>query len=261
MVESYREMFNRDGYIHIKNFFSEQEGFMIQNIIDDLYKYPEIPGNYMKYYERTNNGRQLSRMEYFIKYNEDVKNLFKNKVNPFINTLCIDSMVLFKDKVNWKLSGGNGFKAHQDYPAWSDFPPKYFLTVAMFGDQCTLENGCLQMVQGKHKEGILANTYDKGGGINDDIVESLTWKPVLSGIRDLVVFDSYTPHKSEANTTDKSRRIFYFTFNREREGFHYEDYFKKKREMLPPDIEKDNTKVYNQNSKYNLANPISYSKL
>ena len=43
-------------------------------------------------------------------------------------------------------------------------------------------------------------------------------------------------------------------------GKNYEDYFKKKREMLPPDIEKDNTKVYNQNSKYNLANPISYAK-
>ena len=35
----------------LKTFFSEQESFMIQNIIDDLYKYPEIPGHYMKYYE------------------------------------------------------------------------------------------------------------------------------------------------------------------------------------------------------------------
>ena len=34
----------------------------------------------------------------------------------------------------------------------------------------------------------------------------------------------------------------------------------KRDQMLPPDIEKDNIKLYNQNSKYNLANPISYSK-
>lgn len=261
MVDCYRKIFNRDGYVHIKNFFSEEEGSMIQKIIDDLFKYPEIPGKYMKYYETANNGRQLSRIEYFIKYNTNMKKIFDDKVQPLINNLCQEKMCLFKDKVNWKLGGGNGFKAHQDFPAWSDFPPKYFLTVAMFGDKCTQENGCLEMVSGYHNKGILSNTYENGGGINDNIVKSLVWKPVLSNIRDIVIFDSFTPHKSEANTTQESRRICYFTFNKECEGNYYEDYFKKKREMLPPDIEKDHTKVYNENSKYNLANPISYSKL
>ena len=130
----------------------------------------------------------------------------------------------------------------------------------MFGDQCTVENGCLQMVAGKHKEGLLPNTYDKGGGINDDIVESLTWKPVLSGIRDLVVFDSYTPHK--VKPTQQTNHVEYFILHLiEKVKGNIMKIILKKREMLPPDIEKDNSKVYNQNSKYNLANPISYSKL
>ena len=261
MVNSYRHMFLNDGYIHLINFFSEEEGTMIQNIIDELYQSPEIPGKYMKYYEITNNIRQLSRIEYFIKYNQNIRDFVQHKVQPFINSLCQEPLVLFKDKVNWKLAGGNGFKAHQDFPAWSDFPPKYFLTVAMFGDRCTLENGCLEMVSGMHHNGIYPNSYDKGGGIDDTVVRSLNWNPVLSGVRDLVVFHSYTPHKSEANTSKNSRRILYFTFNKESEGNHYETYFKKKRAMLPPDIEKDPSKDYNLNSKYNLGNPISYAKL
>ena len=30
-------------------------------------------------------------------------------------------MLLFKDKMNWKYPKGDGFKAHQDHPAWNDF--------------------------------------------------------------------------------------------------------------------------------------------
>ena len=131
----------------------------------------------------------------------------------------------------------------------------------MFGDRCTLENGCLEMVSGMHRNGIFSNSYDKGGGISDNISHSFKWNPILSGVQDLVIFDSYTPHKSEANTSNNSRRILYFTFNKESEGNHYETYFKKKRAMLPPDIECDPNKDYNLNSKYNLGNPISYSKL
>lgn len=261
MSESYQQSFLNNGYIHITNFFSEEEVAIIKNIINKLYQYPEVPGKYMKYYETINNSRQLARIEYFINYNQNIRHLIQNKVHPFINTLCGESMVLFKDKLNWKLAGGNGFKAHQDYPAWSDLPPKYYLTAAMFGDKCTVENGCLEMVSGMHRNGILPNTYDKGGGIDDNVVRSLNWNPILSDVRDLVVFDSYTPHKSEANTSKDARRILYFTFNKESEGNYYETYFKKKREMLPPDIEKDPSKDYNINNKYNLANPISYSKL
>ena len=44
----------------------------------------------------------FQQLEYFIKYNEDVKKLFETRINPFINKLCLESLVLFKDKVNWK---------------------------------------------------------------------------------------------------------------------------------------------------------------
>ena len=39
-------------------------------------------------------------------------------------------MSLFKDKLNWKHPGGKGFKPHQDHPAWNDFNPDIFYSVA-----------------------------------------------------------------------------------------------------------------------------------
>jgi len=103
------------------------------------------------------------------------------------------------------------------------------------------------------KEGVLKNT---NGCINDDIVASFNWEPVLVKPGDMVIFNALVPHRSGKNMSDSTRRIFYFTFNKLSEGIHYFDYFKKKREVMPPDIDRDPNKKYNTVNKYNLANPI-----
>ncbi|MDH4077137.1 MAG: phytanoyl-CoA dioxygenase family protein [Acidimicrobiia bacterium] len=41
----------------------------------------------------------------------------------------------------------------------------------------------------------------------------LDWRPVDVAAGDLVVFDSYTPHHSGPNTTDRPRRALYLTYN------------------------------------------------
>ena len=87
----------------------------------------------------------------------------------------------------------------------------------------------------------------------------MNWEPVLATTRDLLIFNSYIPHRSGPNTTDNHRRIYYFTFNFEEEGDFYQQYIAKKRNELPPDIEKDPTKNYNINNKYNLGNPVTYN--
>jgi 2-aminoethylphosphonate dioxygenase len=257
---TYKETFDRDGFVCIRDFFTNKEVNMIAQNAHYLYDAPEVPGKYMKYHETVDGERQLARVEYFIKYYEDMNDIFRNKLKPFIEMIIGEKLNILKDKLNWKLAGGDGFKAHQDQPAWSDFPPDYYVSLAIFADDCTVENGCLEMVRGKHRDGILDNDYDKGGGIKGDIVDAMLWEPVLAKKADIVIFDSYVPHKSEKNTTNSSRRIFYFTFNKTIEGDYYEGYFIKKREEFPPDVEKINGKEYNNNSKYNLANPISHDK-
>ncbi len=62
-------------------------------------------------------------------------------------------VVLFKDKINFKMPGGPGFKAHQDQQAgWTRYAP-LFVTALVTIDPATLENGCLEMVPGRHREG------------------------------------------------------------------------------------------------------------
>jgi ectoine hydroxylase-related dioxygenase (phytanoyl-CoA dioxygenase family) len=61
---------------------------------------------------------------------------------------------------------------------------------------------------------------------------------------DAVFFDSYAPHRSLPNTTDKARRVLYITFNGASEGDHRAQYYADKRKSYPPDIERDPNKTY-----------------
>lgn len=175
--------------------------------------------------------------------------------------------------MNWKLAnGGKGFLAHQDHPAWSEFPPSMYYTAAIFGDDCTIENGCLQFA-------TIESTILDYDPRNGELKQSFDWQHVTATSKDLLIFDSFIPHKSDDNLSQYDRRVFYFTFNKKDEGCYYHDYNKRKRMMMPPSIEINqrnefNTKKQNgmdneskkkigmdneskkQNILYNFANPI-----
>ena len=157
-----------------------------------------------------------------------------------------------KIKINWKLPNGNGFKAHQDHPAWSDFDVSRFYSVALFCNNSTIENGCLQIVKNKNNIGLLQDE----GCIPEDIVETLNWEYLETTPNDLLIFDSFIPHKSDKNTTNTSRSIMYFTFNKLEEGNLYNDYVEKKRKYFPPPNERTNLNISSENNKYNLGNPL-----
>jgi len=63
--------------------------------------------------------------------------------------------VLFKDKINFKLPGGDGFKPHQDQQAgWSTYAD-LFITAMVSLDATTADNGCLELCAGQHTRGLL----------------------------------------------------------------------------------------------------------
>ena len=168
-----KRQFNRDGFLVLKNVFSKSQSNLILSEAEKLFNLPEIKGGYMKYFESDNNNNKiLARMENFIEDPNlsDLRDLVYNEVSPILEEVLEKRVTLLKDKINWKLPGGGAFKPHQDFEAWSDFPPTYYVTCAILVDECTKENGCLEMVAGKHQEGVLKNEH---GTINEDIVDSM----------------------------------------------------------------------------------------
>ena len=256
-LTKYSNLFFRNGFVHIPNFFTTSEAKRIKYYADSLEEWKEEKGKWMIYFEKDKNkNMKKSRIENFIHYEPKFKDFLHSRIIPSLNEVNKSNMVLFKDKMNWKSPGGKGFNAHQDQPAWDDFPPKKFVSVALFGNKSSIENGCLEFVKNKHLEGLFEYEKENLGELTEEIENSLKWEPIETTPRDILFFDSFAPHRSGPNNSKKARRIFYFTFNDITEGEHYDNYIIKKREIFPPDIEREGKEIKFKGTKYNLANPL-----
>jgi len=178
-------------------------------------------------------------MENIEPFHDGFSELFKGeKMKGCISELLDEEAVLFKDKINFKMPGGDGFKAHQDVQAgWDAYSP-FHITILVSIDASTIENGCLEIAAGHHEQGLIG---DKWTPLDEDTLDYI-FVPTKPG--DAVFFDSFTPHRSQPNFTDKARRVLYVTYNSLSDGDHRRQYYDDKRKSYPPDCERDADKEY-----------------
>lgn len=207
----------------------------------------------MQYFERVGDKRQLCRLENFVPHDALLKEIAAGPATlNLVSRLLGEPAVLFKEKLNFKLPGGAGFTQHQDAPAFTSFDQHYHVTMMVSVDATTIENGCLEVAAGRHREGLLPMAAD----LTIDPSQSLDWMPVTTSPGDLVLFDSFLPHRSGPNATGAARRALYLTYNRAAEGDVRERYFALKRVSFPPDIEREPGKHYDAGV-FNVGNPVS----
>ena len=236
--------FNRDGYVLVRGMFSPVEMAQISGWTADLESRPESPGEYMMYYEQSllePRDRILQRIENFYPYHTDYRALLDGVLRDTVGQLFDEAAVLFKDKINLKKSGGEGFKPHQDQQAgWGNYAG-FFISAMVSIDAATVDNGCLQLVPSQHKQGLIGEEW---APLDEDQMTDMEFVDFPTKPGDVVFFDSYAPHGSGPNLTDQDRRILYVTYNRQSEGDHRAQYFADKRESYPPDIEREVGKEY-----------------
>ena len=158
-----------------------------------------------------------------------------------VSQLFGNEAVLFKEKINMKMPGGDGFKPHQDAQAgWNSYAD-YYITAMVSVDPATLENGCLEMVKGWHDKGLVGDEWRPLDALDMD---GMMFEPCPTAPGDVVFFDSYAPHQSAPNLTAQRRRVLYVTYNRRSAGDHRAKYYADKRRSYPPDIEREPDKEY-----------------
>jgi len=242
LTEKQINNFRNDGYVIVQGLYSTDEIKQITEWTDEVTSYPEIPGQYMMYFEQSQlepEHRILSRMEDIEPYHKGFSNLFKDEnIQGSISQLFGEQAVLFKDKINFKMPGGDGFKAHQDIQAGWDKYASLHITALVSIDASTRENGYLELAPGYHNKGIIG---EKWKPLAEDALEYIGI-PTEPG--DAVFFDSYAPHRSGPNLTKSARRVLYVTYNRLSEGDHRRQYYDDKRKSYPPDCEREFGKEY-----------------
>ncbi|MDP6390771.1 MAG: phytanoyl-CoA dioxygenase family protein [Alphaproteobacteria bacterium] len=237
--------FKRDGFLVARGMFSVEEMKDISAWTEEVENWPETPGRHMMYFEQSLKGdgaRILNRLENFYPYHGGFHGLFDGeKMRGAVSDLLVEDAVLYKEKINFKLPGGDGFKLHQDQQAgWGTYTDLY-ITALVSIDEATEANGCLELVAGLHDKGLIGEEWKPM--TEDDLGDAeLVSCPTKPG--DVVFFDCYAPHSSGPNMSDRKRRVLYVTYNRASDGDFREQYYIDKRKSYPPDIERDPDKEY-----------------
>ena len=198
--------FERDGFAYAPTLFDAAAVRGLASCCDELQAWSEAPGKYMKYFEdsRLERGRRvLSRIENFCPYHPAFDALVHDRrLMGAIEALFGEPAVLFKDKINFKLPGGDGFKAHQDAQAGWDRYAGYYMTALVSIDAETVENGCLEMAAGRRRQGLIGRMWEP---LSDAEVEPDLFVPYPTAPGDVMFFDSFAPHRTAPHRTAPHR--------------------------------------------------------
>jgi len=103
------------------------------------------------------------------------------------------------------------FPWHQDN-GYNAPKPDNNVTVWIALDQTTLENGCIWIVPGSHKQGLIPHSKKSEASWHLEADPGVEGVPVLLEPGEAVAFSGYTLHRSLGNRTNGWRRAFFLEY-------------------------------------------------
>lgn len=156
----------------------------------------------------------------------DISPLFRalvqdERIRAPLRELYQDDMILFKDKIIYKMPGMPGYNMHQDYSSWQRFPLD-LANVIVSIDGADADNGGVEFFPGYH--GLLSTPGELRYMNNEEAAQiDLSSGDVIElSSGDVVIFDSMTPHRSGINKSNRLRRQLYLTYSSARNGDMYQ---------------------------------------
>ena len=227
------------GWAVVPGFFSAAQTARLVRFVDEVSGLPEVAGRQMLYRESSlldAQARVFQRVENFCSYHAGFDKLIRGgRLEAAVEQLLGGAAVLFKEKINFKMSGGAGFEPHQDQQAgWSRYAP-LFVTAMVSIDPSTLANGCLEIADCPRQSRLIGREWEP---LSAAEMAGFDLTPIATRPGDVVFFDSLVPHASGPNLTSHPRRVLYVTYNRASDGDHRASYCADKRASFPPDIER-----------------------
>ncbi len=215
--------FKSTGFIVVKEFFTADEIDRISAHLDDLRDRESEPGNEAKYYETspTTGDSILVRIENVISAESPGFSdlLISDRVEACLTELLGDAPVLFKEKINYKLPGCRPDKLHQDQAAGWNAYCDFFITMAVAVDENRQDNAALSfMCSGNYKCTLMTAEWQPLSENDPPYQPADEYALLEADPGDVIFFDSYVPHGSPSNTSNRSRRNVFLTFNRQSDG-------------------------------------------
>jgi ectoine hydroxylase-related dioxygenase (phytanoyl-CoA dioxygenase family) len=204
--------FHRDGYVIVKNFFSNEE---IEKLYGIAVADTVMRSNAVDLNDQTG---KKTKLTLWFNPGEDVYSMLirsNRMVNSAAKLLDGDSPVChFHSKLMQKEPKvGGAWEWHQDYGYWykNQFLfPEQLVSIMIALTEANKGNGCLQVIRGSHKLGRVNHGF-AGEQVGADMVMVNNALTMLDHVYvelepgDALFFHSNLLHRSEANLSDRPR--------------------------------------------------------
>jgi len=238
LTEKQKQTFTEKGFIVLKGFFNKQEITRISDWVDDLRDKQPRENEEAKYYEKSIMGDDsiLVRIEnVFGDHNAEITDLvISSRTRQHLTELLGEQPVLFKDKVNFKLPGCRADKLHQDQAAGWNAYGDFYISMGIVVDENRKDNAALSfMNSGNYERALMTEEWQPLSTEDPPYQPEDEYVLLEADPGDVIFFDSYVPHGSPANTSNRSRRNIFVTFNAASQGDKRERYYADKWKNYP----------------------------
>ena len=223
LSESQISEFNDRGFIVLKGFFDAAVMAKVSAWADALRDREPAENEEAKYYEKSplSGENILVRVEHlFGGLNPDMAGLLISpEATECLTQLLGEAPILFKEKINYKLPGCRPDMLHQDQAAGWNAYCDFFITMAVIVDKNRKDNAALSfMKSGNYDRALMTEEWQPLTEDDPPYAPEDEYALLEADPGDVVFFDAYVPHGSPANTSDRSRRNIFLTFNRQSDG-------------------------------------------
>lgn len=228
IISNLSNIYKNNGYVVIKNILNTKIKNDLIRYVNEIETDSKI-NKYLNQYELTNDYKTvLCRTEKIIDNHKGMENIINYGLIPDIVSKISNFPVnIYKEKINYKYPNTGGYRPHQDITA---YPNSQNHTTCMISlCDTNLQNGCLEFSP-LNNNVVLEN---KNGIILEE--EKLDWISCPTNFGDIVLFNSYIPHRSGSNKMEKPRKALYLTYNNAEEGNLRDEYYKKKNQNIDDD--------------------------
>ena len=232
------------GFVVLKGFFDEAVMDKVSARLDELRDKEPAKNQEAKYYEKsTITGENiLVRIENVLgDHNpEFTKLLLSPKATECLTQLFDEPPVLFKEKINYKLPGCRPDKLHQDQAAGWNAYGDFYITMGIVVDENRKENAALSFLKsGNYEKRLMSEEWRPLTEADPPYQPEDEYVLLEADPGDVIFFDSYVPHGSPANTSDRSRRNIFLTFNKHSDGDMRAKYYEDKWTSYAPNVADD----------------------
>ncbi len=212
-----RDAYHRDGFVIARKMFSSEEASaLLETALQDEAMAKAA-------YMRNDATGSRTRMTVWTDPGDDIFGMFSRseRIVDSMEALIGDEVYHYNSKLNAKEPfEGGAWEWHQDYGYWYHngclFPRMASCLLAL--DPCTLENGCLQILEGSHLAGRIDHVQS-GKQVSADPVRTrfletkLRTVPCVMEPGDVVFFHGNTLHTSARNESPNRRWVLISCYN------------------------------------------------